>query len=41
MNLGQLAYEVERVVGRRKVVRVTRANGEMVTPHMVLQAMEG
>jgi 2-oxoglutarate ferredoxin oxidoreductase subunit alpha len=41
MNLGQLAYEVERMVGRKKVVRVTRANGEMVTPQMVLNAMEG
>jgi 2-oxoglutarate ferredoxin oxidoreductase subunit alpha len=40
MNLGQLAYEVERVVGRRKVRRVTRANGEMVTPQMVLEALE-
>lgn len=40
MNLGQLAYEVERMVGRKKVVRVTRANGEMVTPQMVLDAME-
>jgi 2-oxoglutarate/2-oxoacid ferredoxin oxidoreductase subunit alpha len=41
MNLGQLAYEVERIVGRRKVRRVVRANGEMVTPQMVLDAMEG
>jgi 2-oxoglutarate ferredoxin oxidoreductase subunit alpha len=41
MNLGQLAREVERMVGRKKVVRVTRANGEMVTPQMVLDAMEG
>jgi 2-oxoglutarate ferredoxin oxidoreductase subunit alpha len=40
MNLGQLAYEVERMVGRKKVVRVTRANGDMVTPQMVLDAME-
>ena len=40
MNLGQLAYEVERMVGRKKVKRVTRANGEMVTPQMVLDAME-
>jgi 2-oxoglutarate/2-oxoacid ferredoxin oxidoreductase subunit alpha len=41
MNMGQLAYEVERVVGRKKVTRVTRANGEMVTPQMLLDAMEG
>lgn len=40
MNLGQMALEVERVVGRKKVVRVTRANGEMITPQMVLDAME-
>jgi 2-oxoglutarate ferredoxin oxidoreductase subunit alpha len=40
MNLGQLAYEVERMVGRRKVTRVTRANGEMVTPQMILDAVE-
>ena len=41
MNLGQLAYEVERIVGRKKVKRVVRANGEMVTPQMVLEALEG
>jgi 2-oxoglutarate ferredoxin oxidoreductase subunit alpha len=41
MNLGQLAYEVERMVGRKKVKRVTRANGEMVTPQMILHALEG
>jgi 2-oxoglutarate ferredoxin oxidoreductase subunit alpha len=40
MNLGQLALEVERIVGRRKVVRVTRANGEMITLKMILDAME-
>ena len=40
MNLGQLALEVERVAGRKKVVRVNRANGEMVTPDMILSALE-
>lgn len=40
MNLGQLALEVERVAGRRKVKRVTRANGEMITPDMVIAAVE-
>jgi 2-oxoglutarate ferredoxin oxidoreductase subunit alpha len=40
MNLGQLALEVERMVGRKKVRRVTRANGEMVTPQMVLDVMD-
>jgi 2-oxoglutarate ferredoxin oxidoreductase subunit alpha len=40
MNLGQLTLEVERMVGRKKVKRVTLANGEMVTPQMILEAME-
>ena len=40
MNLGQLALEVERIAGRRKVVRVNRANGEMVLPDMVIAAAE-
>ena len=40
MNLGQIALEVERVAGRKKVVRVNRANGEMVTPDMILSAVE-
>ncbi len=41
MNLGQLALEVERVAGRHKVTRVNRANGEMVTPQMIIEAIEG
>lgn len=41
MNLGQLAIEVERLAGRNKVVRVNRANGEMITPQMILNAIEG
>jgi 2-oxoglutarate ferredoxin oxidoreductase subunit alpha len=40
MNLGQLTYEVERIVGRKKVTRVVRADGEMVTPQMLLDALE-
>jgi 2-oxoglutarate ferredoxin oxidoreductase subunit alpha len=40
MNLGQLALEVERLAGRRKVVRVNRANGEMITPDMIVSAAE-
>ena len=40
MNLGQLALEVERIAGRKKVVRVNRANGEMVTPDMIVSAVE-
>lgn len=39
MNLGQLALEVERIVGRRKVMRVDKANGEMITPQEVLDAI--
>jgi len=41
MNLGQLALEVERIAGRKKVVRVNLANGEMITPQMILDAIEG
>jgi hypothetical protein len=40
MNLGQLGLEVERMVGRKKVTRVNRANGEMVTPQMIVDAIE-
>jgi len=40
MNLGQLALEVERIVGRRKVVRVNRADGQMVDPQDILEAIE-
>jgi 2-oxoglutarate ferredoxin oxidoreductase subunit alpha len=39
MNLGQMALEVERVVGRSKVMRVGRADGQMVTPDQILDAM--
>lgn len=41
MNLGQLALEVERIAGRNKVTRVNRANGEMVSPQLILDAIEG
>lgn len=41
MNRGQLALEVERVAGKNKVTRVNRSNGEMVTPQMILDAIEG
>jgi 2-oxoglutarate ferredoxin oxidoreductase subunit alpha len=41
MNQGQIALEVERLVGRRKVTRISQANGEMVTPQMILTAIEG
>jgi len=41
MNLGQVALEVERLIGRKKVVRVNCANGEMVAPQAILEAIEG
>ncbi len=40
MNLGQIAIEVERIVGDRKVRRVNRIDGEMITPQQILEAME-
>ncbi|MDY7075742.1 MAG: 2-oxoacid:acceptor oxidoreductase subunit alpha [Chloroflexota bacterium] len=40
LNLGQMALEVERVVGRHKVRRVTRADGEMIQPAEILTAIE-
>jgi 2-oxoglutarate ferredoxin oxidoreductase subunit alpha len=41
MNMGQLALEVERVVGRRKVQRVNKVDGTMITPGEILNAIEG
>jgi len=40
LNRGQVALEVERVLGRHKVRRVGRADGEMVQPGEVLKAIE-
>ncbi len=40
MNLGQLVLEVERVLGRYKVRRVNRADGEMIQPAEILAAIE-
>ena len=40
MNLGQLVLEVERVLGRHKVRRVNRADGEMIQPAEILAAIE-
>jgi 2-oxoglutarate ferredoxin oxidoreductase subunit alpha len=40
MNRGQLALEVERVVGKHKVMRVTHADGQMVAPQEILEAIE-
>jgi 2-oxoglutarate ferredoxin oxidoreductase subunit alpha len=39
MNLGQIALEVERIVGRGRVLRVGRADGQMVTPEQIVDAM--
>jgi hypothetical protein len=39
MNLGQIALEVERIVGRQKVLRVGRADGQIVTPEQIVDAM--
>jgi 2-oxoglutarate ferredoxin oxidoreductase subunit alpha len=40
MNSGQIALEVERVVGDRKVRRVNRIDGELISPQEILDAME-
>jgi 2-oxoglutarate ferredoxin oxidoreductase subunit alpha len=40
MNLGQLALEVERVAGRHKVRRVSWADGTMIPPEEILDAIE-
>ena len=40
LNLGQLALEVERTVGRHKVRRIGRADGEMIQPGEILGAIE-
>jgi len=39
MNLGQIALEVERIVGRGKVLRVGRADGQIVSPDQLVDAM--
>jgi 2-oxoglutarate ferredoxin oxidoreductase subunit alpha len=39
MNLGQLALEVERVVGRSKVSRLGKVNGELFRPEEVYAAI--
>ncbi len=40
LNRGQLVLEVERIVGRHKVRRVTRADGEMIKPAEIVAAIE-
>jgi 2-oxoglutarate ferredoxin oxidoreductase subunit alpha len=40
LNRGQLALEVERVVGRHKVVHIGRADGQMIDPQEILEAIE-
>lgn len=40
MNLGQLAHEVEWVLGRkRNIVKVNKINGEAITPREILDAI--
>lgn len=39
MNLGQLSLELERVVGRKKVRGVHRADGQLITPDEILAAL--
>lgn len=41
MNMGQIVLEVERIVGRRKVQRVNKVDGTMITPAEILKAIEG
>jgi 2-oxoglutarate ferredoxin oxidoreductase subunit alpha len=40
MNLGQIALEVERILGRNKVTRVGRADGAMITPAQILEVVQ-
>ncbi len=40
LNRGQLTLEVERVIGRHKVRRVNRADGEMIQPAEIVAAIE-
>jgi 2-oxoglutarate/2-oxoacid ferredoxin oxidoreductase subunit alpha len=40
MNMGQLVLEAERLIGRHKVRRVNRADGEMITPEQIRRAIE-
>lgn len=40
MNAGQIGLEVERVVGRNKVRRVNRTDGEMIAPNDILAAVQ-
>jgi 2-oxoglutarate ferredoxin oxidoreductase subunit alpha len=39
MNLGQLSLELERVVGRERVRGVHRADGQLITPEEILNAI--
>ena len=40
MNMGQVVLEVERVVGRHKVHRIVRADGEIIHPSQILAVIE-
>jgi 2-oxoglutarate ferredoxin oxidoreductase subunit alpha len=39
MNMGQLALEVERILGRERVRRVSREDGELIAPGHLLRAL--
>ena len=39
LNTGQLVGEVERYVGRDRVVSVTRVDGELFEPEEILEAI--
>lgn len=41
MNLGQIALEVERVVGRDKVQRINQIGGQPLLPDRILAALKG
>ena len=41
LNRGQLVLEIERVLGRSKVRRVNRVDGELITPRQILKVIEG
>ena len=40
MNQGQLALEIERVLGRHRVHRVNKADGTVLRPNEILAAIE-
>lgn len=39
MNLGQMAIEIERLVGRKKATRINRIDGQLIDPNEILIAI--